>query len=188
MKIGEIAQQTRVSKSIIRYYEGKGVLPRAVRDAAGNRDYGSSDLARIRLITGLRRLGCSFEDIKNTMTMVDEQCLPSSDLLELLARKKSEVRSEIDRLTYIQGELFRLQDLALALAEQEEGNRSAYERMKEAPSSPLSHADTRTCAAGPTRSLQAAKVSDSNLLLTTGNPENQRRPLPRERSVSDSGC
>ncbi len=65
MKIGEIAEQTGVSKSIIRYYEGKGVLPRAVRDSAGYRDHGDAELARIRFVTSARRLGCSFPEIRH---------------------------------------------------------------------------------------------------------------------------
>lgn len=119
MKIGEIARQARVSKSIIRYYEGKGVLPPAARDAKGNRDYGTSELRRIRLITGLRRMRCSFQDIKQTMTMVDERCTPSAEVLDLLARKRAEARSEMERLSYIQAELSRLDELAQTLVSSE---------------------------------------------------------------------
>ena len=116
MKIGEVAQQARVSKSIIRYYEGKGVLPRALRDHAGYREYGNTDLSRIRLITGLRRLGCSFKDIRDIMQMVDQHLAPSCHILDLLAHKKVEVRNEIERLMYIQSELSPLLDLAVCLA------------------------------------------------------------------------
>ncbi len=119
MRIGKIAEQAGVSASLIRYYERKGVLPRAERDAVWNRRYGDSDLKRIRLITGLRRLGCTFVEIKNTLAMMDGKCVPSSEILELLARKKLEVLSELDRLTYIQGELSQLQELAAALSSKE---------------------------------------------------------------------
>ena len=127
MRIGKIAEQAGVSASLIRYYERKGVLPRAERDAVWNRRYGDSDLKRIRLITGLRRLGCSFVEIKNTLAMVDGQCAPSLELVELLARKKQEVLCELDRLTYIQGELSQLQELARAVSAQEVPNRHVSE-------------------------------------------------------------
>ncbi len=116
MKIGEIAQQARVSKSIIRYYEGKGVLPRATRDRSGYRDYGDADLARIRLVTGARRLGCSFTEIRAMVAMQDEESAPSSHLLELLCHKVDDVSSEIDRLKFVQKELRRLRNLAARLA------------------------------------------------------------------------
>lgn len=116
MKIGEIAQQARVSRSIIRYYEGKGVLPPAIRDSSGYREYGESDLVRIRLVTGARRLGCSFGEIKNLIAIQEKGCTPSADVLELLAHKVMEVRNEIDCLKLIQAELSRLHNLALSLA------------------------------------------------------------------------
>ncbi len=125
MRIGKIAEQAGVSASLIRYYERKGVLPRAERDGVWNRRYGDSDLKRIRLITGLRRLGCSFIEIRNTLALVDGQCAPSSEIVELLARKKQEVLCELDRLTYIQGELSQLQELAIAVSGQQETDHPA---------------------------------------------------------------
>ena len=116
MKIGEIAQQTGVSKSIIRYYEEKGVLPRALRDRSGYREYGAPDLARIRLVTGARRLGCTFVEIKDIIAIQEQGGVPSSHLLELLAHKLDEVGNEMDRLKCIQKELSHLRDLAFRLA------------------------------------------------------------------------
>lgn len=116
MKIAEIAQQAGVSTSIIRYYEGKGVLPRAIRDSSGYRDYGDSDLARIRLVAGARRLGCSFVEIKDIIAMQEQECIPASYLLELLEHKVVEVGNEIERLRLVQTELSRLHDIGLRLA------------------------------------------------------------------------
>ncbi len=117
MKIGEIAQQTHVSKSIIRYYEDKGVLPRAVRDAAGYRDYGDAELQRIQLVTVARRLGCSFHEIKELVAVREGQNPPSQRILELLRTKVVEVEQEIERLRRVQCELLELQDMAEKLAD-----------------------------------------------------------------------
>ncbi len=117
MKIGEIAQQTHVSKSIIRYYEDKGVLPHAVRDGAGYRDYGDAELARIQLVTVARRLGCSFKEIKELVAVKDGLNLPSEQLLELLKRKIVEVEQEIDLLRRVQCELLDLQETAERVTE-----------------------------------------------------------------------
>lgn len=118
MKIGEIAQQARVSKSIIRYYEGKGVLPRASRNSSGYRDYGAKDLQRIRLVAGARRLGCSFDEIRNIIAMQEQASLLSLDMLELLAKKVDEVACEIDQLRFLRTELARLHEMAMKLAEE----------------------------------------------------------------------
>src|SRR5512140_1784112 len=98
MKIGDIARQANVSKSIIRYYEGKGVLPRAGRDSAGYREYGDAELARIRFVTGARRLGCSFPQIRAMIELQDGNCVPEEQTLHLLSHKIMEVEDEVERL------------------------------------------------------------------------------------------
>jgi len=118
MKIGEIAQQARVSKSIIRYYEGKGVLPAATRNSSGYRDYGEKDLERIRLVAGARRLGCSFGEIRDLVAMQDEATAPSLHVLDLLANKVAAIGSEIDRLQCVRTQLKRLHELALKLVKE----------------------------------------------------------------------
>ncbi len=56
MKIGEIAERSGVSASIIRYYGCRGVLPPAVRDQHGYRGFGDAELARIAFVTSARKL------------------------------------------------------------------------------------------------------------------------------------
>ncbi len=117
MRIGEIARQARVSKSIIRYYEEKGVLPQAARDAAGFRDYGDAELARIRLVTVVRRMGCSFEEIHQLVAIQEGRTYPSERMKELLSRKIVELGEEIDRLRRVQCELLELREVAERLPE-----------------------------------------------------------------------
>jgi DNA-binding transcriptional MerR regulator len=117
MRIGEIAQKVHVSRSLIRYYEKVGILPRAARDSFGYRCYEPCDLARIELITGARRLGCSFVEIKILLEMQTMQNAPPGNVLESLALREVEVGKEMDRLRQIQAELARLRRAALALAQ-----------------------------------------------------------------------
>ncbi len=108
MKIGEIAERSGVSASIIRYYEHKGVLPPAVRDQYGYRDYGDAELARIGFVTSARKLGCTFAEIQSLIEMQERHHVPSARLLELLSRKLEYVESEMERLRQIQAVLSRL--------------------------------------------------------------------------------
>ncbi len=119
MRIGEVAQKVHVSRSLIRYYERVGILPRAARDTFGYRSYEACDLARIQLITGARRLGCSFAEIKVLLEMQTMKNAPPVNVLELLALREVEVGKEMDRLRQVQMELARLRKAALGLAQPE---------------------------------------------------------------------
>ncbi len=117
MLIGEIAQKTGVSRSIIRYYERKGVLPCALRDEFGYRVYGDAELERIRFVTGARRLGCSFAEIRALIDLQEDHNIPSSKLLKLLACKMQEVEDEMERLRQMQTILGRLHTHGLSLVQ-----------------------------------------------------------------------
>ena len=108
MMIGEIAKRARVSRSIIRYYEDKGVLPPAVRNTSGYRDYGQAELERIQLVTGIRRLGCSFAEIREIVLIWDEGRIPGDHVMDLLDKKISEVGTEVERLQCVRKELAHL--------------------------------------------------------------------------------
>lgn len=120
MRIGEIALKVRVSRSLIRYYEKTGILPPAARDSLGYRCYQACDLARIQLITGARRLGCSFAEIKVLLEMQTMENAPPVNVLESLAQREVEVGKEMDRLRHVQMELERLREAALGLAQHED--------------------------------------------------------------------
>jgi len=53
MRIGEASRDAGISASAIRYYERRGVLPRAKR-VSGTRRYDDADVDRLRLITYYR--------------------------------------------------------------------------------------------------------------------------------------
>ena len=114
MKIGEVAQRFHVSPSIIRYYEGKGLLPRARRDSSGYRVYGEAEVARIEFVTGARQLGFSFADIREVLAVRDAEEAPCPRVLDLITQKVVEVGDRINRLKSIRHELSDLHDLAEA--------------------------------------------------------------------------
>ncbi len=119
MKIGDIAKRAGVSKSIIRYYEDKGVLPPAERSSSGYRDYGAAELARIRFVTGARRLGCTFRQIRAMIDIQERHCLGEDHVMELVTTKITEVEDEMERLRHIQRELQRLREVGAGLAKGE---------------------------------------------------------------------
>lgn len=63
MKIAELARRSGRSAHTIRYYERIGLMPPALRDAAGHRDYGADALVWITFIGHMKAAGMPIQDM-----------------------------------------------------------------------------------------------------------------------------
>ena len=109
MRITELARRTGVAASAVRWYEHAGVLPAPPRQENGYRDYGEADLARLRLVVALRRLGLGPEDAGRLARLCLDHGEIDSDLAPLLAEQRAAIarqRADLDRL---EGELIDLE-------------------------------------------------------------------------------
>ena len=105
MRIAELARRAGVAASAIRWYEQAGVLPAPPRRENGYRDYGDADLARLRLVVALRRLGLGPDDAGRLARLCLEHGEIDRDLAPLLADQRDAIarqRADLDRL---EGEL-----------------------------------------------------------------------------------
>jgi DNA-binding transcriptional MerR regulator len=83
LKIGMLTRRTGTSASTIRYYEEIGLLPRALRQAGGQRSYGEEDIARLSFIRRSRDLGLSIEHVRSLLRLATDpkrSCLDAPDL------------------------------------------------------------------------------------------------------------
>lgn len=64
MKISELARQTGVAASTIRFYEEHGVLEPAVRRPNGYRDYGERALRQLHIVRVCQSLGFTLDTIR----------------------------------------------------------------------------------------------------------------------------
>jgi len=64
LTVGEVARSLHLNPRTIRYYEARGLLPKAHRSAAGYRLYGEEDVARLQLIRRARLMGLSLAETK----------------------------------------------------------------------------------------------------------------------------
>jgi MerR family transcriptional regulator, copper efflux regulator len=83
LKIGRLARRTGTSASTIRYYEEIGLLPRAHRQAGGQRSYGEEDIGRLTFIRRSRELGLSIEHVRALLRLATDpkrSCLDAPDL------------------------------------------------------------------------------------------------------------
>ncbi len=101
MRISELAARSGITPSAVRWYEAAGVLPPADRAANGYRDYDARDLARVRLVVALRRLGLAPVDAGRLARQCVERGAIDADLMPLLAEQRAAVarrREDLDRL------------------------------------------------------------------------------------------
>jgi arsenate reductase (thioredoxin) len=113
MRIAELARRVGIAPSAVRWYEQAGVLPEADREGNGYRAYTDADVARLRLVVSLRRLGLGPEDAGRLARLCLERGSGDQDLMPVLAEQRAAIarqRADLDRL---ESELF---DLELTIA------------------------------------------------------------------------
>lgn len=112
MKINEVEALVGITKKNIRFYEEKGLLSPSRNSENGYRDYGESEVAALRRIKLMRKLGVPIEEIRRmqegTQTVGDgmrrhlitlereRRNLEESMRLCELLKERTEVLSELD--------------------------------------------------------------------------------------------
>ena len=125
MRISTFARRAGLSPSGVRWYESAGVLPSPGRRANGYREYTEADLARLRLILTLRRLGVT----PNEAGRLAERCLEGGAVEPALAatlehqrRRIAQQREDLERLE------IELHDLETTIAAADRARRRAAGR------------------------------------------------------------
>jgi DNA-binding transcriptional MerR regulator len=84
LAIGEVAERAGMSRSRIRYYEARGLLPEPER-AAGKRRYTDDVFRRLAIIDAAQRVGFTLEEIRDLLGRRDQ---PAHERLRQLALLK----------------------------------------------------------------------------------------------------
>jgi arsenate reductase len=101
MRIAELARRVGIAPSAVRWYEQTGVLPAAGREENGYRAYADEDVARLRLVVSLRRLGLGPQVAGRLARLCLERGAVDLDLAPLLADQRAAIarqRADLDRL------------------------------------------------------------------------------------------
>jgi len=114
MEIRELVEKTGVSAKTIRYYEEISLLPPLTRKPNGYRNYSITDVDRLRLVAGARRMDIPIAEIQEILYMRDREEPPCIRLLELIAQKREEIRVRIEQLKQMDAELNVLYDLGMS--------------------------------------------------------------------------
>ncbi|MFE9867988.1 MerR family transcriptional regulator [Streptomyces sp. NPDC005506] len=110
MSVAVLARLAGTTSDTIRYYERLGLLPKAPRTGAGYRRYGSDAIDRMKFIQGTQRLGLSLSDIADLLSIRDTGTCPCGDAAVVLRKRMGEVRTEVERLTTLFGQLEHMVD------------------------------------------------------------------------------
>ena len=98
MKIGELAKRTGLAASAIRFYESRGLLRVASRQANGYRDYPSEAVAILTIISDAQQAGFSLDEIKQLLP-ADMSSWQHDELICILQRKVADIEVLQARLT-----------------------------------------------------------------------------------------
>ncbi len=111
MKVSELARKAGTTPSAVRFYESKGILPRAPRGGNSYREYSESDLGRLRLVVSLRGLGLNLEESGRLAALCAAgRCdTMSEDLVIRVAERRQEVARSRAELDHLDAELVRLE-------------------------------------------------------------------------------
>jgi len=101
MRVSDVAKRAGIAPSAVRFYESAGALPRAPRAGNGYREYDEADLARLRLVITLRRLGVAPVEAGRLAALCLDRGAVDLDLQPLIAEQRAAVarqRSDLARL------------------------------------------------------------------------------------------
>jgi arsenate reductase len=113
MRIAELARRVGIAPSAVRWYEQTGVLPAAGRSDNGYREYADADVARLRLVVALRRLGLDPVEAGRLARRCLERGAIDLDLAPLLAEQRVAIARQRDELFRVEAELT---DLEMTIA------------------------------------------------------------------------
>jgi MerR family transcriptional regulator, copper efflux regulator len=115
MRTGDAAAAAGTTPRALRFYEASGLLPAARRTRAGQRVYGTQDVARLRVIRELLALGLTVADIRgcaDRLDLLEGDTLPSygepgacATPTGIVQRRIAALDAEIARLTALRDQL-----------------------------------------------------------------------------------
>lgn len=112
LRIGDLAKRVGVTVKAVRHYEAEGLLPAARRTDAGYRYFRQEDLAVLRTITALKRMGFSLREIREVVGLVREACCPEvrPRLRNAIGAKLREIELRMENLLQLRALLSRYRD------------------------------------------------------------------------------
>lgn len=116
MRIGELARQSGVPASALRYYEQLGLLPEPTRTETGYRRYGAEAAERLAFIRAAQAVGLTLAEVRQVLGLRDAGGAPCRVVTDLIAHRHAEVKAKIGELRRLERELTELRARAAKLS------------------------------------------------------------------------
>ena len=110
MNIGRLAEKAAVNIDTIRYYERQNLLPVPERSPSGYRQYGQSDLERLRFIRRSKELGFSLAEIRDLLSLTSERESDMRGVKQKAEERLAQVERKITELQRVRRGLKKLID------------------------------------------------------------------------------
>ena len=107
MNIGDAARRCGLSVKTVRYYDDIELVVPA-RAGSGYREYGASDVHRLRFVARARSLGFSIEDCRHLLSLYEDDERASADVKTIVRQKLLEVDRKVEELQSIRRSLMHL--------------------------------------------------------------------------------
>ena len=98
MNIGQASKASGISAKMIRYYEIHRSGPEGGPHGGGYRDYGDTDIHRLRFIRRARDLGFSFERVRELLKLWSDQKRSSANVKALALSHIDELEARATEL------------------------------------------------------------------------------------------
>jgi MerR family copper efflux transcriptional regulator len=108
LRIGELARQSGVASTALRYYEKAGLIPPPQRTASGYRAYDASVLPRLAFIRAAQAVGLSLAEIRDVIRLREGGSPPCRHVVDVIERHRIEVRARINELQRLEQDLEQL--------------------------------------------------------------------------------
>jgi MerR family copper efflux transcriptional regulator len=108
LRIGELAKQSGLTSTALRYYEKTGLLRPTYRTRAGYRAYEASVLPRLAFIRAAQAVGLTLAEIRDVIRIREGGTPPCRHVVDLIDRRRGEVRARILDLQRLERELAEL--------------------------------------------------------------------------------
>lgn len=118
MTRGELARRGGVNFETIRYYEGRGLIPKAARSAAGYRLYSAETVRRVRFIQRAQDLGFTLREIQELLAL---RASPRARCGKVYARAEAKVAQIAEKINALRAMRQALRKLMTACAAGERG-------------------------------------------------------------------
>jgi MerR family transcriptional regulator, Zn(II)-responsive regulator of zntA len=105
VRSGEVARQSRISTDTVRWYEKRGLLPRARRSPNGYREYPASVVERIHVIQSALAVGFTVAELGRILRSRDGGAAPCREVRRLAHAKLQALEDRVAALTELRDAL-----------------------------------------------------------------------------------